>query len=199
MKIIATRNGYPVFLEERSVEEFLEEEPPELRAKARHNLSKAGGAISFFLSAEGLKAINSSKSASPEFKARMSKGGPGYVVAFCTDYFKGMSALEREAILYHELGHIVSGDLDTQKGVAVAGEMNFIDDVESELMADHHAASRVGAATMHSALVKMLSNTADMFCRLRLSHRDRLEEIRAALLGNPHSVRRLAALQSLMD
>lgn len=199
MKIIATRNGYPIFLEEQSLEQMLDETKPELRLKARHTLSETGGALAFFMSAAAIAAMSASDDVSPEFKAKINVSGEGYVVTFCTDYFKGMSTLEREAILQHELGHIESGILDQTQTNVRKGALGIVDDVENEILADRHAAERVGAATMYSALVKVLGNTADMFCRLRLSHRDRVEEIRAALLGNAQSVRRLAALQSLMD
>ena len=95
-----------------------------------------------------------------------------------------LNAEEIEAIIQHEVGHIINKDLNKV-------DVGFLNDIDAELAADAYAASVVSKQAMRTALVKITQVLTDIHAGLVPID---AEEYQQSILDNCDFKRRLLAL-----
>lgn len=87
---------------------------------------------------------------------------PGAYIVVLEDFIKTLNEKEKEAIVFHEVGHLVSNHLvDIGPDTLLVHETVLVS-TKAELEADQYAAARVGKSAMRSALEKIIANGADI-------------------------------------
>lgn len=163
---------------------------PELQKKALLGLSALGGAFVVKQTQESIAAaVKMYDDAGKKFAAKAIKltTKPGFQIILVKDFLEGLTKKELKAVHYHELGHLVNGDLNTNKvGLSLV--------LEHELAADEYAATHVGKVHMCNALLKLRFN---MSVRLKeqLTEEQYNEFLTEAYSENGIMEKRILALQ----
>lgn len=83
------------------------------------------------------------------------------VIQSVKELYDALPQQELDAILFHEEGHIVHGDLLRSSDPSITKVEGIVINLEMELRADAYAASKVGKKTMAKALLHVLENSAE--------------------------------------
>jgi Zn-dependent protease with chaperone function len=118
-------------------------------------LAAFGGAFVTHVDKEGLKSIIRDRSQTFKNRIVAALAEPGYTVCVVSDVIPSLTKEELDAVVAHEIGHIVNDHL-----VGLTGVM---DDNQKEMEADAYAAEQVSAAAMKSALVKFRAKNSEIF------------------------------------
>lgn len=113
---------------------------------------------------------------------------PGYQIVLVKDFIQNLTKTEKKAVMYHELGHMVNGDLEGEKKSGLVLNLGY------EVAADAYAAKHVGKVAMRNALIKMRDNT---FLRMSsIMTPEELESAQVEMYGDDAIITiRIAALQ----
>lgn len=176
-----------IFLYESTMAEEIGQVPDEHRALATDRLAALCGCYSMKITEEMLVQARQMMPNMVELEA-------GQFIVLIDEFVNVLSAEEREAVMHHEMEHILLGHTEDH------GENGIILRDDFELAADQAAVRAVGAAPMASAIIKLLNRGHDVQRRLafltgNLGLIDAIEESRQVCLNHPLIQRRLAALQ----
>lgn len=84
----------------------------------------------------------------------------GYCINLYEDFLVNHSEVEKQAIYYHEMGHVAFKHVpETSEVVAVT---TVLDNMGYELEADHFSAKKVGNRAMHGALIKTIDTSINI-------------------------------------
>src|ERR1035437_951224 len=165
---------------------------PSLQKKATIGLAQLGGAFATVTTQEQIdeicqQMINAGKKPQADITRYLSK--PGYGIVLVKDFLKDFNRKEMKAIYYHELGHLVNGDLS-------GNPTGLVVDLDKELAADAYAVKYTDAKTMHSVLDKLCKNIFERFAPIVTS--EEMAVIKEEFFGvNGIMTKRLAALQAM--
>lgn len=81
----------------------------------------------------------------------------GTIISILSDIHEKLTPEQSNAIIYHELGHLVNGDLDKDTEKLKVDGVDFILDEEIEIAADAFAMKYVTAAVLHDALLAVFT------------------------------------------
>lgn len=147
-------NGIDFMVEVNSLKEqvdvCLQYDPSVSRKQILGNLHMLGGFRVAYITQEQLDHLAS---------AEMDVAGyrEGYVVTITEEFADGMTPREIEAVLYHEAGHIVHGDLQREPTDVGGGVMVVLDE-EIELRADAFAVEHGFGMELISGITKTVKN-----------------------------------------
>lgn len=79
-----------------------------------------------------------------------------YGISIFAELANYLDSKELFAIIYHEVGHIVNGDLIQENKTAALGAAKIIDNIQYEINADNYAINKVGAKYMLKSLYKSI-------------------------------------------
>lgn len=163
---------------------------PELQKKAAMGLAALGGAFAVKTTQESIdEIVNHMIAAGKEPQAKITKylSKPGYQIILVKDFLKDFTHKELKAIYYHELGHLVNGDLVNAKD-------GLLIDLDYELAADAYAVKYTDKKTMHNVLLKLQKNIIERF--LSIASSEDMSKINQEVYGEDSiMVKRIAALQ----
>lgn len=120
-----------------------------------------GGCCVLRLNEEAIAAL----AAVPVWGERYRDLEPGYIITMVDEVYCNHTPEEREAILWHELGHIENGHLDRQyatEEIAVINGFPVSTNADQENQADDYAMQNVSPVVLHSALTKIADGVADL-------------------------------------
>ncbi len=192
MSHYAVIEGYNAAIIVTTIAEELSAVSPELHTQTLKTICLSGGAMCLNVTQQYLDYVLGSELVTPEAKQVMAAYKPVPTVVLYEDFFTEMSKEESEAVMWHEVGHIVNSH-----HLQPANEGLFSVVLENEVTADAFAAEKVSKEAMSSALHKLFRATAKQIAPIAVNRGKEFdeEEYYQEVIAEPAIQARFAALQ----
>ncbi len=179
-----------------TIKEELEAVAEEAHPQTLKMMCLSGGALCLNITEQYLAAIQSSEMVTAEAKAIAATYKPLPTVVLINDFFTEHSEEEKQAVMFHEIGHIVADHVSTANTSKV-DENGFLSVLEYELQADAFAAEMVSKQAMAAGLKKCIVQVGVQI--QKSANRKKLAfdaaKFQEQAFSEPMYVARLAALQ----
>lgn len=184
--------GYNAALMVTTVAEELAAITPDLHKSTLKTICISGGAMCINITQEYIDYLLNSEQVTDEAKVTIATYKPVPTVIMYEDFFTNVTKGEAQAILMHEVGHIVH---EHHLQAATEGVFNLV--TENEMMADAFAAEKTSKQDMVNGLKKLLLNTGTKIAEIAKEKGKEYsaEEYYQEAMSQPHIQARFAALQ----